>query len=246
MKKIPNASVDCFICDLPYGCLHPQTNKTLETSKCKWDTKINLEKFWEQVKRISKNKNTPILMFCNTRFGHDLIKSNESWFRYDLVWDKRRGVSFLSANRMPMKSHEMIYIFSEQSPYYQRVDIKTDKGEWKFPGGGGVSEHFAVPRNTPLQGGKDGMRCPLSVIHFPSNLQTGKHPTEKSVEMYKWLIERYCPVGGTILDPTAGSFNSCLAAMELDRNAIGIEKDEGFYKKAVKKFGEIFEGETHC
>jgi site-specific DNA-methyltransferase (adenine-specific) len=70
------------------------------------------------------------------------------------------------------------------------------------------------------------------------------HPTEKSVEMYKWLIERYCPAEGTILDPTAGSFNSCLAAVELDRNAIGIEKDEGFYKKAVKKFGEIFEGVT--
>jgi site-specific DNA-methyltransferase (adenine-specific) len=63
----------------------------------------------------------------------------------------------------------------------------------------------------------------------------GQHPTEKPQQLYKWLIERYCPPGGTILDPTAGSFNSCFAAWELDRNAIGIEKDPGFFEKACKR-----------
>jgi site-specific DNA-methyltransferase (adenine-specific) len=70
------------------------------------------------------------------------------------------------------------------------------------------------------------------VIHLPSGTGKGKHPTEKPKELYRWLLERYCPAGGTILDPTAGSFNSCFVAQEMGLNAIGIEKDDTFFKKA--------------
>ena len=63
----------------------------------------------------------------------------------------------------------------------------------------------------------------------------GVHPTAKPVELYKWLLERYCPPGGTMLDPTAGSFNSVFTARELGLHAIGIEKDAGFFWKAVSK-----------
>ena len=100
MKGLPNKSVDCFICDLPYGQLSSpkgsinhikaETNGG-QMNGCPWDVKLNLALFWEQVKRLAKDEHTPVLMFCNTKFGYDLIKSNESWFRYDLVWDKGHG-----------------------------------------------------------------------------------------------------------------------------------------------------------
>jgi site-specific DNA-methyltransferase (adenine-specific) len=61
------------------------------------------------------------------------------------------------------------------------------------------------------------------------------HPTSKPAELYKWLLERYCPEGGTMLDPTAGSFNSCFTAKEMGLKAIGIEKDSGFFWKAVSR-----------
>jgi site-specific DNA-methyltransferase (adenine-specific) len=67
------------------------------------------------------------------------------------------------------------------------------------------------------------------------------HPTEKPLELYKWLIERYCPADGTLLDPTAGSFNSCFAGYELNRNCIGIEKDDKFYKKACDRADALSE-----
>lgn len=67
----------------------------------------------------------------------------------------------------------------------------------------------------------------------------GQHPTEKPIALYKWLIERYCPPHGTVLDPTAGSFNSCFAAYELNRNSIGIEMDKSFYEKACKRADEL-------
>ena len=110
MKTLPDKSVDLFLCDLPYGCLVGGAGKEKEKRDkgihtegcCLWDIKIDLGAFWIQVKRLCKNDKTPILMFCNTKFGIDLINSNPDWFRYDLVWDKKLGTNFLLSNKQPM------------------------------------------------------------------------------------------------------------------------------------------------
>jgi len=257
MKQLPSKSVDCFICDLPYGQLNGAnvnkglqrmengviTGKRAETPNgtlqgCAWDVKLDLKEFWNQVERLAKSDDTPVIHFCNTRFGIDLINSKPDWFRYDLVWDKTRGVSFLLANKMPMKSHEMIYVFSKKGSYYNRVDVKTDKKEWIVKKDEKINKNltsiqYGITRTT-TDGGKDGLRCALSVIQLSKQARDG-HPTEKPLELYKWLIERYCPANGTILDPTAGSFNCCFAGYELDSVCIGIEKDDKYYKKACEK-----------
>ena len=240
MKELSDNSVDCFICDLPYGCLSggPAKGKGVERTRasgeCTWDIKLDLSAFWTQVKRLARNEHTPVLMFCNTKFGIDLINSNPDWFRYDLVWDKQRGVSFLSANKMPMKSHEMIYVFSKTGTFYRRIDIE---GDFKKAIGGGNgkkdgSKHYGIDRTIPPD--NTGKRCPLSVIRTHGRSLKG-HPTEKPEDLYEWLLKRYVPDNGTVLDPTAGSFNSCFVADRLGYTAIGIEKDEVFFDKAVKR-----------
>jgi len=256
MKDISDCSIDLIICDLPYGCLtSPKIGGgqyiRMPSERCACDIKLNLELFWKEIKRIRKSDHTPCIHFCTTKFGYELIQSNEAEFRYDLVWDKQRGVSFLSANKMPMRSHEMIYVFSKVGAFYNRVDISGN-----FPAGSGgavkKSNVYGKPSDYGEQNGfrekvgkrskcEAGRRCVLSVVTASQGLRTDKHPTEKPSELYKWLIERYCPPGGTILDPTAGSFNSCFAAYELDRHAIGIEKDDTFYKKASEKADSIKE-----
>ena len=215
MKTIPDKSIDLIICDLPYGCLTSQKGATPfgrnvkgpSNSGCSWDIKIDLEAFWKEVKRIRRSDHSPTIHFCTTKFGHELINSNPDEFRYDLVWDKGRGVSFLSANKMPMRSHEMIYLFSKAGAYYERKDIDD--------------------------------RCSLSVIQYSTLIKKGGHPTEKPCDLYKWLIERYCPANGTVLDPTAGSCNSVFTAFALGRSGIGIEKDETFYKKAEERLNAL-------
>lgn len=245
-------SVDCFICDLPYGQLSnngkpKRSEKLRETYKrskndfisgCPWDVKLNLEEFWTEVKRLCRNDHTPVLMFCNTKFGYELINSNPSWFRYDLVWNKQRGVSFLDANRMPMKSHEMVYVFSKKGAYYNRVDIKGEFKSWKAKETPDIGRHVygATKSGKIITEGNDGTRrCALSVIDIKKDNMRG-HPTEKPKDLYRWLLERYCPEGGTVLDPTAGSFNAILVARDMGLNAIGMEKDKGFFDTAVQKF----------
>jgi len=108
MKSIEDNSVDLIFCDLPYG----QTN-------CKWDTPIDLEKFWIEVMRVKKI-NTPIFMTTTTKFGVSLINSapKKCPFRYDIVWVKSSSAGFLNSRRAPLRKHEMIYVFYEKLPFY--------------------------------------------------------------------------------------------------------------------------------
>jgi site-specific DNA-methyltransferase (adenine-specific) len=245
MKDLSANSVDLILCDLPFGCLGAdrrsekikQDKTTITYGACAWDVKIDLEKFWKEVKRIRKNDHTPIIHFCTTKYGFDLYNSNPKEFRYDLVWDKGRGVSFLSANKMPMRSHEMIYVFSKAGASYNRIDISGN-----FPAGGGGGRKGASVYGTEgvVHTTEAGRRCIKSVLTtwWKESKRKGKHPTEKPVELYKFLIERYCPAGGTVLDPTFGSCNSGRACKELGRKFIGIENDKDFYEKAKKSFLE--------
>jgi site-specific DNA-methyltransferase (adenine-specific) len=240
MKTLPNKSVDLFVCDLPYGCLTSSGSKITKIRKegstyghacCAWDIKIDLVAFWVEVKRLCKNDKTPVLMFCNTRFGFDLINSNPDWFRYDIVWDKHTGTNFLLANKQPMKSHEMIYVFSKKGANYKRIDTPVE-GKEAYLRGSDVRPSLCYGNGLTREYAKqdDNSRCALSVIHFPIN-RSKLHPTCKSVDIYKWLIERYSNEGDNVLDPTAGSFNSGRACVELKRNYIGMELDNDFYEK---------------
>jgi site-specific DNA-methyltransferase (adenine-specific) len=236
MKTLPDKSIDLFICDLPYGCLGPEKKggavpKGREGTDgafggCPWDIKIDLDAFWVEVERLMKDDHTPILHFCNTRFGYELIKSNEKWFRYDLVWSKTNGVGFLSANKQPLRSHELVYVFSKKGARYNRIDVegvpyfKKSKEE--------ECTHYNIKR---MEGDNKGTRCVKSVIEVLHAKKKSQHPTAKPIDLYKFLIERYSKEGDTVLDPTFGSGNSGRACVELKRDYIGIEKDLVFFSK---------------
>ncbi len=101
MKDFKKHSIDCVIVDLPYG-----------QTECQWDIKINLNNMWKELQRICKPC-ANMLFFCTTRFGYELIHTNKRAFCYDLVWEKSRKVGYLSANKAPLRNHEMIYLFND-------------------------------------------------------------------------------------------------------------------------------------
>ncbi len=114
--KIKDKSIDLFVLDLPYG-----------QTACAWDTCIDLNKMWIEIKRIMK-PSAIICFFCTTKFGYTLIKSNEKWFKYDLVWQKSRKVGFLSANKRQLRNHENIYVFNNDN----NDDYNEDKEQSKY------------------------------------------------------------------------------------------------------------------
>jgi len=99
MKDLSDNSIDFLFADLPYA----------QTS-CHWDVLIDLDLFWNQVNRVCK-QDAVMAFTCSVKFGNTLINSNPKCFRYDLIWVKSAACGFLNAKKMPMKKHEMIYIF---------------------------------------------------------------------------------------------------------------------------------------
>lgn len=137
MSNLEDACVDLVFCDLPYG----------ETS-CKWDSKIDLEAFWVEINRITK-PTTPIFFTTTAKYGAELIASNPKNFRYDLVWVKSASCGFLNAKKMPMRKHELIYVFYKRLPYYNlsshihkfKIDYKKIPKEEQEPKCYGVDTH---------------------------------------------------------------------------------------------------------
>ena len=102
MKEIPDDSVNLILCDLPYG-----------TTKCKWDTIIDINKLWIEYQRIIKKPSGVILLFGQQPFTSMLVSSNYKWFKYNIIWKKNKTTQFLLANYRPMKCTEDICVFSQ-------------------------------------------------------------------------------------------------------------------------------------
>jgi DNA modification methylase len=168
--EIKKDTVNLVVVDLPYG----QTD-------CEWDNVIDLKKMWIELKRVCV-KRSMFVFFCTTRFGASLIASQPRWFRYDLVWKKSRAVGFLCSGKMPLRKHEMIYIFSE--PPSNKADLDNSQNL-------GLREYSrAVIKYT----GKTSTKINKELGHskcehfFRTETTQFNLPTE---ETYNELIEKY-------------------------------------------------------
>ena len=224
LKDISDNSVDCFICDLPYG-----------TTDCKWDKKIDLDVLWREMKRIAKNDNTPYFFFCDMKLAVDLINSNRKWFRYDIVIQKSNVVGFLNSKKMPMREHELLIVFYKKLPTYNYstlhdaipVHRKQQLEESNVYGATKRKNHTKY--EPPL---------PTSIIKMNNSRQKRNHPTEKKQDILEWIIKYYTNEGDMILDPTMGSGSTGVACLSLNRKFIGIELDEDYYKVAKERIHE--------
>ena len=61
------------------------------------------------------------------------------------------------------------------------------------------------------------------------------HPTQKPVQLYKWILNKYAKAGDTILDTHLGSGSSAIAAHDGGFEFTGIELDEEYYNAAKER-----------
>lgn len=222
MRGIGDGSVDCVIADLPYG-----------TTYCKWDSVIPLDKLWEQYKRVIRG--TGALVFTASQpFTTKLISSNIDWFKYEWVWDKENPTNFANAKHQPLKQHENVIVFSRgKSPYYP---IKTPGKPNHVQGKSQVNKSETRLIDKRVGDDLSGMKYPKSILKFPKHSSQCKfHPTQKPVELMKYLIETYTLEGQTVLDNTMGSGTTGVACVLTNRNFIGIENDPKYYQIAQER-----------
>lgn len=227
MPTIPSGSIDMILTDLPFG-----------TTRQKWDKVIDMERLWKEYNRIAK-PNAAIVLFAKPPFDKVLACSNLSMYRYDWIWEKTRATGHLNANRMPLQAHENICVFYRAQPEYTPQKTEGHKpvnsyytrhsGECY----GGAEQHKSGGGNTD--------RYPRSVLKYaPVSNRDRLHPNQKPVDLLQHLIKTYTSKNQTILDSTAGSASTLVAAAEIGRNAIGIESDQEIYNHAMNRIKNMY------
>lgn len=228
MKEIEDNSVDLICTDLPYG-----------VTQNKIDVALDLTKLWLEYDRISK-PTTPILLFGQGLFYVDLINSNRTNFRYDIVWDKKITSGFLNAKRMPLRCHEQIAVFYKKlgcyNPQFTEGTPLHSKGS-SYLNKEHKNQNYGLFQMTDDNRKGSTQKYPKSIMTFqkphPSN---AIHPTQKSLET---LMKQYSNENDLVLDWTMGSNTTCLACKKLNRKYIGIEKDETIFELAVKRIRDF-------
>lgn len=86
---------------------------------------------------------------------------------------------------------------------------------------------------------------PKSIITFSNGHYNNVHPTQKPVDLFKWLIKTYSNVGDIILDNCMGSGTTAIACLMTERNYIGFELDEHYYNVCLNRIKEYKNGELN-
>ena len=222
LSKIFDKSIDLVLTDPPYG-----------TTQCKWDSIIPFEPMWKELKRIIKD-NGCIALFGSEPFSSYLRTSNIKWFKYDWYWKKEKGFGFLNSKKQPLRNIETISCFYNKQakyfpqmehgkPYYTKNKPKKQKGI--------TNDYVEVITKS------DGLRFPQHLISFTK--ETGLHPTQKPVALLEYLIKTYTKENDKVLDFTMGSGSTGVAAKNLNRKFIGIEKNKKYFDIAKQRIDGV-------
>ena len=223
MKDIPDESIDMILADMPFGMTANQ-----------WDSVIPLAPLFEQYQRIIKPHGA-VLLFGMGKFGAQLIMNapKKMPYRYDWIWEKTAPVGFLNAKKMPLRAHENVYVFYKHLPTYHpqmRLGFKPYKSHLNDPG-----QNYCRASGNYTPRISAGDRFPIDVITFSNPNNKTVHPTQKPVDLLQYLIKTYTDEGMTVLDNTMGSGSTGVAAVSLNRNFIGMELDEDYFKIAKER-----------
>lgn len=219
LRGLPDASIDMIFIDPPYN-----------TTNLHFEQSIDWQVFWQEARRILKHKNSPVLSFSQQPFTTDLINSNRSGFRYELILEKTMPTGFLDANRRPLRCHENLLLFADAMPRYWP---EFDKPEVQRANTAnrrqiGVSAAHYGKNASPYAWYDEGKRYPRSVWKFAQRDSSFEktatlHPTQKPLQAVEKTLRLYSQPGWVVVDCFCGSGTTLLASRNLDRRYIGCD-----------------------
>lgn len=229
MPQIEDRSVDLILTDLPYG----QSGLT-----GKWDKVIPVNLLWEQYKRIIKVEGA-IVLFSAQPFTSLLISSNLEMFKYEWIWKKSKSTGYFDVQYRPMRKHENIVVFgfggvsncsNPRMKYSPQNLIKLEKAKIRK----GKSPDATCRTAVVGKGEQKYTNFPNTLLEFGSESKT-VHPTQKPLLLCEYLVKTYTNKNDLVLDNTCGSGTTLVAARNLNRNFIGIEKEKKYYDVCLER-----------
>lgn len=222
MPTLAPGSVGMILCDLPYG-----------TTQNKWDSVIPLDALWAQYWRIAK-PNAAVVLTAQAPFDKALGASCLKYMKYEWIWQKENATGFLNAKKQPLKNHENVLVFYRSQPTYN-PQMRLGFAPYKCKQGRKSTNYGHVEPDHVTE--SNGERYPLSIVEFKRDREKA-HPTQKPVALMEYLIRTYTNPGDMVLDNCMGSGTTGVAAVNTNRNFIGIERDEEYFAIARKRIGE--------
>lgn len=225
LPSLNSASVDLVFADLPYG-----------TTACSWDIIIPFDKLWKELLRVGK-PNCNFIFTASQPFSSLLVCSNLDMFKYEWIWEKEQATNPMLAKKQIMKVHENVLVFYDKQGYY---NPQMTEGK---PYSGFIDENKSIGE---VYGGRKsihkenkGTRYPKSIQKFVREDRRKKlHPTRKSNSLMDYILKTYSREGDVVLDPTMGSGTTGESAKRLNRDFIGIEKTNKYFKLAQERINE--------
>ncbi len=228
IKHIKSHSVDLVLTDLPYG-----------VTNAKWDIPIDFAFMWDNLDRVCKKHTT--MVFTGTEpFGSKLIQSNEKDFKYDIIWTHKNVTRVFSAESMPLRQHENVYVFyKDKNIYNPQMSLtgksyKVTRHPEQFTGVFGAG-------NRKYKNFNNGERYPTTIIHFTEKAQGRYHNSQKPIKLFEYFIKTFTNEGDIVLDITAGSGTTAVAAINTNRKFIIIEKEEKYAQIAEMRIQEALQ-----
>lgn len=232
MRSIADKSIDCIICDLPFG-----------TTEFEWDCPLPLEQLWAQYNRIL-NPQGSVLLFGTEPFSSKLRMSNVTNYKYDWVWVKNRPSGFQHAKNMPLRSHELISVFSnanmghvaqlgDSRMTYNPQNLQPAQRSYLKS-----YNYLGAKRKQNAIVNSEYENYPRSILYYDCD-ESHLHPTQKPVELLEYLIRTYTNEGDLVLDNCMGSGTTAVACLNTNRHYVGFEINAEFYDVAKKRIEEI-------
>ena len=176
----------------------------------------------------------------------------------DKSMHKRSGVIAGHGNRRVAARHYEATEWDSSPPASTLMTLIRSKAEFQAFFGG---NYFDLPPSScwlvwdKMNAGNNFADCELCWTNWPKavrriqHLWNGfaraggevreNHPTQKPLEVMKWVIE-LCPKAETILDPFAGSGTTGVAAIQLGRKFIGIEREPKYFDIACRRIEQAY------
>jgi len=167
------------------------------------------------------------------------------WFwTEEFIWHKKNCYPGKWPNRF-RDSWERLIQFNKNKKFnmYQN-EVMVPMGEWAKTRLKNLSETDNRRDNSKVESGF-GKRVanwigrdkvyPTNVIHISTECANKNHSAAFPLALPSWFIKLFTKAGDTVLDPFMGSGTTLLAALDLRRNALGIDISEEYYQMVQQK-----------
>lgn len=259
LKKMDSNTIDLIITSPPYADQRKKTYEGIKPDKyVEWFLPIS-----QELLRLLKPKGTFMLNIkekVENSQRHTYILElilavrKQGWlWTEEFIWHKKNCYPGKWPNRF-RDAWERILQFNQQKEFkmYQEA-VMVPMGNWAKKRLKNLSETDKKRDNSKVGSGfgknisnwlNREMAYPTNVLSMATETRNKRHSAVFPKELPSWFIKLFTKEGDVVLDPFLGSGTTSIAALELNRNSIGVELKKEYYDLAIENIKQIISQKT--